>query len=51
MTLTLFLCYNSMSAAPGKRNAAAHPSSVVIDKWQTDAYIMDLIANVVQKIV
>jgi hypothetical protein len=43
--------YNSMHAALSKRNAAAHPSSVVIDQLQTDAYIVDLITNVVQKIV
>jgi hypothetical protein len=42
--------YNSMHAALGKRNAAAHPSSVVIDQIQTDAYIVDIITNVVQKI-
>ena len=43
--------YNILHAALGKRNAAAHPSSVVIDQFQTDAYIVDLITNVVQKIV
>jgi hypothetical protein len=43
--------YNIMHAALGKRNAAAHPNSVVIDQLQTDAFITDLIVNVVQKIV
>jgi hypothetical protein len=43
--------YNIMHAALGRRNAAAHPSSVIIDQLQTDAYIVDLITNVVQKIV
>lgn len=43
--------YNIMHAALAKRNAAAHPNAVVIDQVQTDAYISDLIINVVQKIV
>jgi hypothetical protein len=43
--------YNIMHAALGKRNAAAHPNAVVIDQLQTDAYIVELITNVVQKIV
>ncbi len=43
--------YNIMHASLGKRNAAAHPSTVIIDKLQADAYIMDLITNVVLKIV
>jgi hypothetical protein len=43
--------YNIMHAALGKRNAAAHPNAVVIDQLQTDAFIADLIVNVVQKIV
>lgn len=43
--------YNIMHAALGRRNAAAHPNAVVIDQIQTDAYISDLITNVVQKIV
>jgi hypothetical protein len=43
--------YNIMHAALGKRNAAAHPNAVVIDQVQTDAYISDLIINVVQKLV
>jgi hypothetical protein len=42
--------FNIMHAALGKRNAAAHPNAVVIDQIQTDAYISDLITNVVQKI-
>ena len=42
--------YNIMQPALSRRNAAAHPSSVVIDQVQTDAYISDLIMNVVQKI-
>jgi hypothetical protein len=42
--------FNIMHAALGKRNAAAHPNAVVIDQVQTDAYISDLITNVVQKI-
>jgi len=43
--------YNTMHAALGKRNAAAHPNAVVVDQLQTDAYISDLITNVVQKII
>lgn len=43
--------YNIMHTALGKRNAAAHPNAVVIDQLQTDAYISDLITNVVRKIV
>jgi hypothetical protein len=43
--------YNIMHAALGKRNAAAHPNAIVIDQVQTDAYISDLITNVVQNIV
>jgi hypothetical protein len=43
--------YNIMHASLGKRNAAAHPNAVVIDQLQTDAFITDLIVNVVQKIV
>jgi hypothetical protein len=42
--------YNIMHAALAKRNAAAHPNAIVIDRVQTDAYISDLITNVVQKI-
>ncbi|MDP9112627.1 MAG: hypothetical protein M3O20_02980 [Acidobacteriota bacterium] len=43
--------YNIMHAALGKRNAAAHPNQVVIDQVQTDAYISDLVTNVVHQIV
>jgi hypothetical protein len=43
--------YNIMHAALGRRNAAAHPNAVVIDKIQTDAYIVDLVTNVIQQIV
>jgi hypothetical protein len=43
--------YNVMHAALGKRNAAAHPNAVVIDQLQTDAFISDLVINVVQKII
>jgi hypothetical protein len=42
--------FNIMHAALGRRNAAAHPSSVVIDQLQTDAYIVDLITNVILQI-
>jgi hypothetical protein len=42
--------YNSMHAALGKRNAAAHPNEVVISSAQADAFIEDLITNVVRKI-
>ncbi len=42
--------YNSMHAALGKRNAAAHPNEVVISSAQADAFIEDLITNVVQRI-
>jgi len=42
--------YNIMHAALGRRNAAAHPSSVIIDQLQTDAYIVDLIQNVILQI-
>lgn len=43
--------YNIMHAALGRRNAAAHPNSVIIDQLQTDAFITDLIVNVIQQIV
>jgi hypothetical protein len=43
--------YNIMHAALGKRNAAAHANAVVIDQVQTDAYVSDLMTNVVQRIV
>lgn len=42
--------YTIMHAALGRRNAAAHPSSVVIDQLQTDAYVVDLIQNVILQI-
>ena len=42
--------YNIMHACLGKRNAAAHPNAIVIDSVQADAFISDLIENVVQKI-
>jgi len=42
--------YNIMHAALGRRNAAAHPSSVIIDQLQTDAYIVDLITNVILQV-
>jgi hypothetical protein len=42
--------YNIMHAALGRRNAAAHPNAVVIDKLQTDAFIVDLITNVIHQI-
>jgi hypothetical protein len=39
--------YNIMRASLGRRNAAAHPSSVINDQLQTDAYIVDLIQTVI----
>ena len=42
--------YNIRHAALGRRNAAAHPSSVIIDQLQTDAYIVELITNVILQI-
>jgi hypothetical protein len=42
--------FNTMDGALKKRNAAAHPSTAVIDQLQTDAYISDLINNAVLKI-
>ena len=42
--------YNILHAALGRRNAAAHPNGVIIDQLQTDAYIADMINNVVTKI-
>jgi hypothetical protein len=42
--------YNSMHACLAKRNAAAHPNDIVIDSAQADAFISDLIQNVVLKI-
>lgn len=43
--------YNVMHAALGKRNAAAHPNAVVINQLQTDAFITDLIENVINKLI
>ena len=42
--------FNVMDMALKRRNAAAHPSTTVIDQLQTDAYISDLINNAVLKI-
>lgn len=42
--------YKIMHAALDKRNAAAHPNALIIDSVQADAFISDLIANVVQQI-
>jgi hypothetical protein len=42
--------YNIMHASLGKRNAAAHPNGIVIGSIQADAFISDLISNVVQQI-
>ncbi len=42
--------YNIMHSSLGRRNAAAHPSNVIIDQLQTDAYIVDLVTNVVLQI-
>jgi hypothetical protein len=42
--------YNIMHAALNKRNAAAHPNAVIIDSVQANAFISDLIRNVVQQI-
>jgi len=42
--------YNIMHGALGRRNAAAHPSSVIIDQLQTDAYVVDLVTNVILQI-
>jgi hypothetical protein len=42
--------YTIMHSALGKRNAAAHPNAVVIDQLQTDAYIVDLVTNVILQI-
>ncbi len=43
--------YNILHASLGRRNAAAHPNNVIIGKIQTDAFIADLISNVVHQIV
>lgn len=42
--------YRIMDEKLGKRNSAAHPSSVSIGQLQTDAFIDDLVKNVVLKI-
>jgi hypothetical protein len=42
--------FNVMDIALKKRNAAAHPSTTIIDQLQTDAYISDLVNNAVLKI-
>jgi hypothetical protein len=42
--------YNVLQPALVKRNAAAHPSGVMIDQLQTVAYISDLVTNAVLKI-
>jgi len=39
--------YNVLHPALGRRNAAAHPNSVVLKQLQVDAYIDDLINNAV----
>ncbi|MBV8901240.1 MAG: hypothetical protein JOY92_14140, partial [Verrucomicrobia bacterium] len=39
-----------MEFALRKRNTAAHPNAVIIDSVQADAFISDLIRNVVLKI-
>ena len=41
--------FNDMDSGLKKRNAAAHPNSVVINQLQADAFIQDMIVNVVQK--
>jgi hypothetical protein len=42
--------YKIMDEKLGRRNSAAHPSSVSIGQLQTDALIVDLIENVVLKL-
>jgi len=42
--------YRIMDEKLGKRNSAAHPSSVSIGQLQTDALIVDLVDNVVLKL-
>ena len=42
--------YKIMDEKLGKRNSAAHPSSVSIGQLQTDALIVDLVDNVVLKL-
>ena len=42
--------FNVMDPGLKKRNAAAHPNPVVASQVQADAFIQDMIVNVVQKI-
>jgi hypothetical protein len=42
--------FNVMDPGLKKRNAAAHPNPVVISQVQADAFIQNMIVNVVQKI-
>ncbi len=42
--------YRILEEKLGRRNSAAHPSSVSIGQLQTDAFIDDLVRNVVLKI-
>ena len=42
--------FKIMDEKLGKRNSAAHPSSVSIGQLQTDALIVDLVDNVVLKL-
>ena len=42
--------YNIMDASLRKRNAAAHPNAIIIDSVQADAFVSDLISNVVLQI-
>jgi hypothetical protein len=39
-----------MEVSLRKRNTAAHPNAVIIDSVQADAFISDLIRNVVLQI-
>ena len=42
--------YTIMHSALGRRNTAAHPNAVIIDQTQTDAYVVDLVTNVIHQI-
>ncbi len=42
--------YNFLHTALGRRNAAAHPSNVIIEQIQLDAYLLDLINNAIAQI-
>jgi hypothetical protein len=42
--------YRILDEKLGKRNSAAHPSSIAIGQLQVDAYVDDLVKNVVLKI-